>query len=75
MGHIKISDIDVVRAWKDEEYRNSLSELQRSQLPENPAGMTELVDKEIDAVLGGRRGCGWVCTLTDDCPNSVFVCC
>lgn len=73
MGYIKISDIDVVRAWKNEEYRNSLSEAQRAQLPENPAGMTEITDEEINAVLGG--GCGWICTVTDDCPNSKFVCC
>ena len=37
-----MSNSDIIRAWKDEEYRNSLSEEQRSQLPENPAGMIEL---------------------------------
>jgi mersacidin/lichenicidin family type 2 lantibiotic len=30
--------IDVVRAWKDEEYRASLSEEERKLLPEHPAG-------------------------------------
>ncbi len=29
---------DVVRAWKDENYRQSLSEEQRRLLPANPAG-------------------------------------
>ncbi len=53
MGKITINEleIDVIRAWKDEEYRNSLSEEQRSQLPENPAG--DLSDTEMEALRGG----------------------
>lgn len=31
-------EIDVVRAWKDEEYRASLTESERRSLPKNPAG-------------------------------------
>ena len=34
-----MSDYDIIRAWKDEDYLNSLSEEQRSQIPENPAGI------------------------------------
>lgn len=30
--------IDVIRAWKDEAYRNSLTEEEKSLLPQNPAG-------------------------------------
>ena len=48
-----MSNIDIIRAWKDEEYRNSLSEEQRSQLPENPAGMVELSDEDMEALAGG----------------------
>ncbi|WP_017747623.1 mersacidin/lichenicidin family type 2 lantibiotic [Scytonema hofmannii] len=48
-----MSNIDIIRAWKDEEYRNSLSEEQLSQLPENPAGMVELSDKEMETFMGG----------------------
>jgi mersacidin/lichenicidin family type 2 lantibiotic len=33
---------DVVRAWKDEEYRMSLSAAEREMLPENPALLREL---------------------------------
>ena len=47
------SDIDIVRAWKDEEYRNSLSEEQLKQLPENPAGMIELSDENMETIAGG----------------------
>jgi mersacidin/lichenicidin family type 2 lantibiotic len=60
-------DIDIIRAWKDEEYRNSLSEEQRSQLPENPAGMIELSDEDMGSVVGGvyvaevAAGSKWCC--------------
>jgi len=75
MGHINISDIDVVRAWKDEEYRSSLTEDQRAQLPENPAGMIDLTDEAINEVVGGLTfpgitkllGCGKHLTLTAEC--------
>ncbi|MEA5581880.1 mersacidin/lichenicidin family type 2 lantibiotic [Nodularia harveyana UHCC-0300] len=62
-----MSNIDIIRAWKDEEYRNSLSEEQRSQLPENPAGLIELPDEESDALSGGcsyfTGTCGRVCAV------------
>lgn len=37
-----MSNVDVIRAWKDEEYRLSLSETQLAMLPDNPAGLVEL---------------------------------
>jgi len=42
---------DVVRAWKDETYRQTLSDEQLEMLPANPAG--ELNDAEMVAVNGG----------------------
>ena len=48
-----MSNPDVIRAWKDAEYRDSLSEGERSRLPENPAGAVELPDSELDAAAGG----------------------
>jgi mersacidin/lichenicidin family type 2 lantibiotic len=48
-----MSHVDIIRAWKDEDYRNSLSEEQRAQLPENPAGMVELSDEAMQTVAGG----------------------
>jgi mersacidin/lichenicidin family type 2 lantibiotic len=52
-----MSYLDIIRAWKDEEYRLSLSEEQRAVLPEHPAGLMELVDAELDDVAGGRGKC------------------
>lgn len=43
---------DVVRAWKDEAYRQSLSQEQLKQLPTNPAGEIELADADLQAIYG-----------------------
>lgn len=43
----------IVRAWKDEDYRDSLSEAERSALPANPAGLIEVSDADLDVMTGG----------------------
>ncbi len=48
-----MSKLDVIRAWKDEEYRMSLDETQRALLPANPAGLVELTDADLDQAAGG----------------------
>jgi mersacidin/lichenicidin family type 2 lantibiotic len=48
-----MSRIDIIRAWKDEAYRNSLSQADRNKLPDNPAGAVELSEAEAEAVDGG----------------------
>jgi len=47
-----MSDI-IVRAWRDEDFRLSLTEEERAQLPENPAGIVELTDEVLDALVQG----------------------
>jgi mersacidin/lichenicidin family type 2 lantibiotic len=47
--------IDVVRAWKDPEYRKTLTSEELASLPANPAGASEVSDEE----LGEVAGCGW----------------
>jgi len=44
---------DIVRAWKDQNYRASLSEEQLSQLPAHPAGELELSDDALASIYGG----------------------
>lgn len=34
----------------------------------------EVTQEELEQATGGV-GSGWIRTLTDDCPNSIFVCC
>ncbi|WP_257461666.1 mersacidin/lichenicidin family type 2 lantibiotic [Archangium lipolyticum] len=45
----------IIRAWKDPEYRARLSAEQRAELPESPAGqsMTELEESQLDHAVGG----------------------
>ena len=45
--------VDIARAWKDEEYRQSLSEAERARLPVHPAGLIELADANLDSIAGG----------------------
>jgi mersacidin/lichenicidin family type 2 lantibiotic len=69
-----MSHEDIIRAWKDEDYRNSLSEEQRSQLPENPAGMVELSDEAMQNVAGGILGSLFACGPKNT-DNPVFGLC
>ncbi len=78
-----MSSIDIIRAWKDEDYRNSLSAEQRSQLPENPAGMIELSDTDLEACAGGYQklisgtacseACSWQSQCTMNCTAGCLV--
>jgi mersacidin/lichenicidin family type 2 lantibiotic len=67
----------VVRVWKDEEYRLSLSEADLALLPGNPAGSLELTDAELDLVAGGwykKRSSGTSIRIRIDCFLTVQVC-
>jgi len=58
-----MSRIDIIRAWKDEAFRLSLSEADRASLPANPAGPVELTEAEAAAVEGGlSAACCCSCT-------------
>ncbi len=55
----------IIRAWKDAEYRLSLSEAERALLPANPAGAIELGDADLEGVSGGmmKETKGMFCTM------------
>ncbi len=55
---------EIVQAWKDEEFRNSLSPDQLAALPPSPDNMAELSDEELEEVAGGA----WTCINT--CGNT-----
>jgi len=62
-----MSSVDVVRAWKDPQYRRSLSRDQQAQLPESPAGEVEIRTQALtDASGAGEtmvQTTAWFCTL------------
>lgn len=77
-----MSKLDIIRAWKDEEYRESLSAADRSRLPQNPAGIIELTDNDMGDVEGGTISfdplmCGSYITIcTYDplwCPITITI--
>jgi mersacidin/lichenicidin family type 2 lantibiotic len=64
-----MSQENIIRAWKDADFRHSLSEKERELLPEHPAGSVELTDTELSKVAGGRFDitAGAVCTFEGNC--------
>jgi mersacidin/lichenicidin family type 2 lantibiotic len=59
-----MSRVDVIRAWKDKAYRQSLSVAERAQLPQLPCGAVELTEAEARAVEGKAGSC---CSKTHAC--------
>jgi mersacidin/lichenicidin family type 2 lantibiotic len=59
-----MSQENIIRAWKDEEFRDRLSEAEKGLLPEHPAGLVQLDDEQLGIVAGALpppftfyRGC------------------
>jgi mersacidin/lichenicidin family type 2 lantibiotic len=48
-----MSPQEIIRAWKDKEYRLRMSESDRAKLPPHPAGILELANDETGGVVGG----------------------
>jgi mersacidin/lichenicidin family type 2 lantibiotic len=71
---------NIIRAWKDPAYRNSLSNAQREALPANPAGSVELSDADLGKVTGGRvvlptwyNFCSFYCSIRG-CITDALTC-
>lgn len=75
----------IIRAWKDPEFRASLTSEQRAALPESPSGkpMTELDEGELTDVVGGatpiqvpggntRHCTKFPCSAVDACPSALL---
>jgi mersacidin/lichenicidin family type 2 lantibiotic len=62
-------NIDVTRAWRDEDYFLSLSEEERASLGTHPAGMHALNDEILSSITGG---CG--CTVVYCNPGGTKFC-
>ena len=50
-----MSHVNVIRAWKDADYRRSLTDEQRARLPAHPAGAIEFRVQELQELLGGSH--------------------
>lgn len=81
-----MSTDEILRAWRDHDYWLSLSVRERARLPKNPAGPIELMDVELEHVVGLTHAfthCSDSCTCTPSCFGtcdfsmnvSTSVCC
>ena len=58
---------EVIRAWKDEDYRETLTPEHRAKLPQHPAGRIEFEQPELEDETQLRgyhkvsRGCSHIC--------------
>lgn len=51
-GKEDLMNINIARAWKDAEYRKTLSAAELASLPENPVGAVEITDEEASTIMG-----------------------
>jgi mersacidin/lichenicidin family type 2 lantibiotic len=80
-----MANLDIIRAWKDPEYRLSLSAAELAQLPPHPAGLIELEDAALAHVPAYGFGLptvncpppqtGGLCpTMNTECPTKGYKC-
>lgn len=65
-----MSTQQILRAWRDHDYWLSLSEDERARVPENPAGLIELMDVDLEHVAGQTHAfthCMASCTCDVSC--------
>jgi len=64
-----------IRAWKDESFRLTLTDDERSALPESPAGLIDLDDEDLGAVAGGDGGItdGGICATGWPCAAVISI--
>ena len=66
--------IELARAWKDEEYRDTLTTEQQAQLPRHPAGVIEFGEPQLEdeSLFGPAAGrCKFVSNkYTNQCATA-----
>lgn len=76
-----MSKLDIIRAWKDSHYRDSLSATDLSLIPDNPAGSVSLTDCELQLVAGAETagnntsGCCQSAPCCGTCGSNSSGCC
>jgi mersacidin/lichenicidin family type 2 lantibiotic len=63
--------VDTVRAWKDPEYRKTLTPQELASLPPNPAGDSALTADELEKVSGGLEVPE---SLKAKCATPIVIC-
>ena len=66
--------MDVVRIWKDPEFRRRLSAAERSAVPASPAGEVELAEGSLYGISGGARAGAFPNFPTQMCLTCTRAC-
>lgn len=62
---------NIIRVWKDENYRQNMSDSDLAKLPDHPSGLIELSQSDLGSVAGGQKIFSIVpCSARDACPSS-----
>ena len=77
-----MSHENIIQAWKDEAFRDSLSEEERALLPNHPVGSIELTDADLKAAAAAigvpathsKTGCPVPTPITKVCTNIIWAC-
>ena len=64
-----MSNKNIIRAWKDPAYCNSLSEAEQAALPPNPAGSIEISEADLGKVAGAALKCSVPICTTGQCSH------
>ncbi len=68
-------NINIARAWKDAEYRKTLSAAELALVPENPVGAVDISEDEASDIMGMTSNCGGSNTCCENlslCINTVL---
>ena len=70
-----MSRLDVIRAWKDQEYRASLKDSELAMLPAHPAGAVEMPPDDLAFAGANEMSYPGVCTCIGICPYTTDMIC
>jgi mersacidin/lichenicidin family type 2 lantibiotic len=65
-----MSNLNIIKAWKNAAYRKSLSAAELAALPSNPAGSVEVSDEALGKTAGAViKKTDIACTMFSECTN------
>jgi mersacidin/lichenicidin family type 2 lantibiotic len=67
--------LDIIRAWKDPEYRATLNEAELAALPAHPSGQVELSDNDLGGVAAGEEASTEGLRTYGCCTNTFYMPC
>ncbi len=70
-----MKELDIIRAWKDTEYRATLTEAELAALPAHPSGVIDLPDSNLESVAGGEEAGTEPLQTYGCCTQTIYMPC